>query len=233
MIGSLRGILINKNPESILLDVNGVGYELEVPASTLCLLPPSNQETYIYVLTHVREDAIRLFGFITQFDKKVFQELISVSGVGPKAALALLGSMDGHDLCEIINCGQIAKLTATPGIGPKTAERLILELKTKVQKLLARHKDDVEIQKSIITKNIAGSIVTENKITQKIEQKIIRRQIVEDLKSGLTNLGYKDKQFTEVVNSFEQRMQLGEEITLEVALKEALCKLSERILQKN
>ncbi|KAB8033463.1 Holliday junction branch migration protein RuvA [Fluviispira multicolorata] len=233
MIGSLRGILIGKNPENILLDVAGVGYELEVPASTLCLLPQLQQEAYVFVLTHVREDAIRLFGFISTFDKKVFQELISVSGVGPKAALALLGSVDGYELCEIINCAQIAKLTAIPGIGPKTAERLILELKTKVQKLLARHKDDVEIQKSNITKNIAGSIVNENKISQKVELKIIRRQIVEDLKSGLANLGYKDKQYTEVVNSFEHRMQLGEEITLELALKEALCKLSERILQKN
>ncbi|APJ03785.1 Holliday junction branch migration protein RuvA [Silvanigrella aquatica] len=233
MMGSLRGILAEKSPEYILVDVNGVGYEVEVPATTLCQLPALKQEVSLSILTYVREDSIRLFGFTSSFDKKVFQELTSVSGVGPKAALALLGPVDGYDLCEIITSGQIVKLTAIPGVGPKTAERLILELKTKMQKLMARKKDDVEIQKTKISSNLAASIMDNQNVSHKMEQKLIRKQIIEDLKSALSNLGYKDKQYGEVVHSFEQRMQLGEKISIEIALKESLSKLSERILQKH
>lgn len=233
MIGFLRGVLIEKTPENIIIDVAGVGYEVEVPATTLCQLPALQQEVHLSILTHVREDAIRLFGFTSSFDKKVFQELIHISGVGPKAALALLGPVDGYDLCEIITAGQVAKLTAIPGVGPKTAERLLLELKDKMQKLIARKKDDIEIQKTRISSNIAGSIVDSQKISHKMEQKLLRRQVIEDLKSALSNLGYKDKQYFEVVNNFEQRMQLGENISIEVALKESLSKLSERMIQKH
>jgi holliday junction DNA helicase RuvA len=233
MIGFLRGILIEKKPENIIIDVSGVGYEIEIPATTLCQLPEVQQEVQLSILTHVREDAIRLFGFTSSFDKKVFHELISVSGVGPKAALALLGAVDGYDLCEIITTGQISKLTAIPGVGPKTAERLMLELKDKMQKLITRKKDDIEIQKTRLSSNIAGSIVDSQKVSHKIEQKLLRRQIIEDLKSALSNLGYKDKQYLEVVNSFEQRMQLGENISIEIALKESLSKLSERMIQKH
>lgn len=233
MIGFLRGILIEKTPENIVIDVAGVGYEIEVPASTLCQLPSLLNEVQLSILTHVREDAIRLFGFSSSFDKKVFQELISVSGVGPKAALALLGPMDGYDLCEIIITAQLTKLTAIPGIGLKTGERIILELKEKLQKKLARKKDDVEIQKTIVTENMAGSVLNGNKASQKIELKLIRKQIVEDLKSALSNLGYKDKQYNEVVNSLEQRLLLGENISIEIALKESLSKLSERMIQKH
>lgn len=233
MIGFLRGILLEKTPENIIIDVSGIGYEVEVPATTLCQLPALKQEVHLSILTHVREDAIRLFGFSSSFDKRVFQELISISGVGPKAALALLGPVDGYDLCEIITAGQISKLTAIPGVGPKTAERLLLELKDKMQKLIARKKDDVEIQKTRISSNIAGSIIDSQKVSHKMEQKLLRRQIIEDLKSALSNLGYKDKQYLEVVNSFEQRMQLGENISIEIALKESLTKLSERMIQKH
>ncbi|KAB8040676.1 Holliday junction branch migration protein RuvA [Silvanigrella paludirubra] len=233
MIGFLRGILIEKNPENIVIDVGGVGYEIEVPATTLCQLPTLLNEVQLSILTHVREDAIRLFGFSSSFDKKVFQELIQVSGVGPKAALALLGPVDGYDLCEIITTAQITKLTSIPGVGPKTAERLVLELKDKLQKKLARKRDDIEIQKTKISENMAGSILNSNKASQKIEQKLIRKQIVEDLKSALFHLGYKDKQYFEVVNSVEQRLQHGENISFELALKESLSKLSERMILKH
>lgn len=232
MIGFLRGILIEKNPECIVIEVSGVGYEIEVPATTLCQLPALNHEVSLYILTHVREDAIRLFGFTSSFDKKVFQNLLNVSGIGPKAALALLSSIDGYDLCEVINSGQIAKLTAIPGIGLKTAERLLLELKDKTQKLISRKKDEIEIQKSEINLSVTEKN-NRPKISQKVEQKIIRRQIIEDLKSALSNLGYKDRQYSDIVSSFDQRMQLGENISIEIALKESLSKLSERIIQKH
>ena len=105
------------------------------------------------------------------------QSEIQVSGVGPKAALALLGPVDGYDLCEIITTAQITKLTSIPGVGPKTAERLVLELKDKLQKKLARKRDDIEIQKTKISENMAGSILNSNKASQKIEQKHFGRKI--------------------------------------------------------
>ena len=106
-----------------------VAYEVEVPASSLCLLPPLNQEAELYIITHVREDALRLFGFANYFDKLIFDSLIQVSGIGPKAALALLGVVDGFELCDMIINNQVVRLTSIPGIGAKTAERLVLELK--------------------------------------------------------------------------------------------------------
>ena len=238
MIGYLCGILLEKKPEGILvLTTGGVGYEIEVPASTLCQLPDLSQETKLFILTHVREDAIRLFGFANAFDKKVFQTLINVSGVGPKAALALLGSLEGLELCEVILSGKISQLTTIPGIGLKTAERLLLELKEKIQKLLARHQENLEIQNN--AHNIWSphhlpasppqdpSVFVDRKIK---EQKIIHRQIIEDLKSALGHLGYKDRQYQEIISRVEQRLCGGEPLSLEVALKEALTKLSERIL---
>ena len=95
MIGFLKGTLFEKKPDHVLLLVNGVGYQVEVPASSLCQLPSLNHETSLFIYTHVREDAIRLFGFIHSFDKLVFDSLLQVSGIGPKAALALLGAVDG------------------------------------------------------------------------------------------------------------------------------------------
>lgn len=232
MIGWLKGILIEKNPENITIDVSGVGYELEVPASTLCQLPELQQDVILNVFTHVREDAIRLFGFENSFDKKVFQDLISVSGVGPKAALALLGPVDGVEICEIITSGNVARLTAIPGIGPKTAERLILELKSKLQKSLARNKDNIEISTAQKIKNIEGAVAANSKSTNQIQKRILQKQLIEDLKSALSNLGYKDKQYSEVVLGFEKRLNEGESISLESALKESLTKLSERIVQR-
>ncbi|WP_338634784.1 Holliday junction branch migration protein RuvA [Spirobacillus cienkowskii] len=232
MIGFLRGILIEKSPEKIIIDTSGVGYEIEVPATTLCQLPSLQQETQIHILTHVREDSIRLFGFATSFDKKVFIELINVSGVGPKVALALLSTTDGSNLCEIIVSGQVAKLTAIPGVGVKTAERLILELKTKMQKLLARRNEELDLNGQLFNQDTSLlHDVKIQKISQNVHKKLIQKQLIEDLKSALSNLGYKDKQFSDVLHSFERRMNDGETITIEIGLKEALTKLTERIIQ--
>jgi Holliday junction DNA helicase RuvA len=232
MIGFLRGILIEKSAEKIIINISGIGYEIEVPATTLCQLPSLYQDAQVHILTHVREDSIRLFGFATSFDKKVFMELINVSGVGPKAALALLSTTDGANLCEIIVSGQIAKLTAIPGVGTKTAERLILELKTKMQKLLARRNEELDLkEQTLIQDNSLLHDIKIQKISQNVHKKLIQKQLIEDLKSALSNLGYKDKQFSDVLHSFERRMNDGETITIEIALKEALTKLTERIIQ--
>lgn len=213
MIGYLKGILAEKKPDHILLLVNNVGYEVEVPASSLCLLPKLNEVTSLYILTYVREDCLRLFGFVSYFDKLIFDSLIQVSGIGPKAALALLGVVDGVELCHMIIHNQVARITATPGIGLKTAERLVLELKTKLQKLLARHNGE------------------QFDAASEQNHKFIGNQIVDDLKSALLNLGYKEKQFAQIVDETAQKIQKGDDVPFEVAFKNILKKLSEHALK--
>ena len=227
MIGYLKGILFEKKPDHIILLVNGVGYEVEVPASSLCLLPPLNQEAELYIITHVREDALRLFGFANYFDKLIFDSLIQVSGIGPKAALALLGVVDGFELCDMIINNQVVRLTSIPGIGAKTAERLVLELKTKLQKVQARY----EGSERVVTLFDDNMKLEKKPIPQKQTTKLIRTQIVDDLKSALSNLGYKEKQFAQVVEHFAQKIHAGEDLPFEVALKQVLKKLSEHVLK--
>ena len=236
MIGFLRGILLEKTPDSLIIDAGGVGYELTVPASSICALPPEGAQASLYIHTHVREDAIRLFGFATLFDRKVFEALLSVSSVGPKLAVTLLGPVDGLELCHALVNSQIALLVSIPGVGAKTAERLILELKTKAQKLIAvQNLYGAEKRATLFPvpedSIPAGTTSTLRKADfAKLDKKLAQRRILEDLRSALGNLGYKDKQIAEVVSPYEARVQNGEDLTLEMALREALKKLSGHVL---
>lgn len=128
MIGCLQGTLAGKSPPQVLLDVNGVGYELDVPMSTFFNLPAIGER--VLLLTHlaVREDAHILFGFLTPAERQTFRELIRISGVGPRTALAILSGLSVDDLCRAVQQRDGARLTKVPGIGKKTAERLLLEL---------------------------------------------------------------------------------------------------------
>lgn len=129
MIGYLRGILLDKEPPFITLDVNGVGYELEVPMSTLFQLPELNKELEIHTHLVVREDAQLLFGFYSKRDRLMFRELIKLNGVGPKLALALMSGMSANELIACVQAEDKAQLMKVPGVGKKTAERLLVELK--------------------------------------------------------------------------------------------------------
>ena len=131
MIGYLKGDVIKKFPDgsSIILNVNGVGYRLELPMSVFCDVTLNQAHVELYILTHVREDAIRLFGFKSDSDLSMFESFLSVSGIGPKVALALLGSFSSHELCDVILSEDLARLTSVPGVGGKTGERIILEMK--------------------------------------------------------------------------------------------------------
>ena len=131
MIGRLRGILAAKQPPDILLEVGGVGYELQVPMTTLYQLPEVGQE--ITLLTHfvVREDAQQLYGFAEASDRRLFRELIKVSGVGPRLALTLLSGMDASEFARCLQRDDISALIALPGVGRKTAERLLVEMRDK------------------------------------------------------------------------------------------------------
>ncbi len=135
MIASLTGRLAFKAPTHLVLDVHGVGYEVFIPLSTYYGLPNLSESTSLSVHTHVREDAIQLFGFLTSQEKDAFVLLTSVSGVGPKLALSVLSALPVSDLVSAIQSGDVEKLTTVPGIGNKSASRLVLELKDKVEKL--------------------------------------------------------------------------------------------------
>lgn len=135
MIASLTGRLAFKAPPYLVLDVHGVGYEVFIPLSTYYGLPNLSESISLSVHTHVREDAIQLFGFLTSQEKDAFVLLTSVSGVGPKLALSVLSALPVSDLVSAIQSGDVEKLTTVPGIGHKSASRLVLELKDKVGKL--------------------------------------------------------------------------------------------------
>lgn len=132
MIGRIAGILLEKNPPQVLVDCGGVGYEVDVPMSTFYNLPALGER--ILLLTHqvVREDAHLLYGFGTQAERATFRELVKISGVGPRTALSILSGLSVADLAEAVTLQEAGRLTRVPGIGKKTAERLLLELKGKL-----------------------------------------------------------------------------------------------------
>ncbi|MBN2369418.1 MAG: Holliday junction branch migration protein RuvA [Vicinamibacteria bacterium] len=135
MIGHLQGELISKLPHEILIDVAGVGYRVLIPLSTYYRLGEPRSRVALFIHTHVREDALLLFGFGTTDEKSLFERLISVSGVGPKLAINILSGIEAPDLTSALRTGDVAALTRIPGVGKRTAERLILELRHKMPTL--------------------------------------------------------------------------------------------------
>jgi Holliday junction DNA helicase RuvA len=135
MIANLRGRLLEKHPNRVIIDVQGVGYDVHVPLSTFYEMADPGAEIALRVHTHVREDALTLFGFATLLELQIFERLISVSGIGPKLALAVLSGIETGELVAAIRQANVARLIAIPGIGKKTAERIGLELKDKMATL--------------------------------------------------------------------------------------------------
>jgi len=135
MIAALTGRLAHKAPTHVTLDVQGVGYEVHVPLSTFYALPDLNESASLSIHTHLREDAIQLYGFATALEKDSFVLLTGVSGIGPKLALSVLSALNVPDLVSAIQAGDVDKLASVPGIGKKTAARIALELKDKVERL--------------------------------------------------------------------------------------------------
>ncbi len=132
MIALLRGILLEKHPNQAIVEAGGVGYDLTIPVSTFTALPEAGQEVRLRVHTHVREDALQLFGFVSQEEKTLFEKLTGVSGIGPKLAITILSGLNAPDLIAAIRNGALEQLVRIPGIGKKTAERMILELRDKL-----------------------------------------------------------------------------------------------------
>src|SRR5580658_11070823 len=153
MIALLRGVLVEKTPNQAILETGGVGYDVTIPISTFSQLPEAGAETKLRVHTHVREDIIALYGFLTADEKNLFEKLIGVSGIGPGLAVKVLSGMAAADLLAAIRRNEIEKLVRIPGVGKKTAERMVLELRDKlpapagvegvVQPTLSRLDEDV------------------------------------------------------------------------------------------
>jgi Holliday junction DNA helicase RuvA len=162
MIGSLRGTLVEKRPNQLLLEVGGVGYQVQIPLSTFAVLGPLHAETLLLIHTHVREDQFSLYGFLTAREKQCFELLLSASGVGPSLALKILSGMTLDDLVPAIRKGDLVQLVRIPGVGRKTAERIVLELRDK----------------------LTGVDVPEHGIPA------TKSQLESDVSSALVNLGY-------------------------------------------
>lgn len=135
MIGLLRGKLIDKRPNQVLIEVGGVGYQVQIPLSTFAALGSLHQETTLLIYTHVREDQLALYGFLTVREKHCFELLISASGVGPSLALRILSGMSVEELVPAIRKGDLVQLVRIPGVGRKTAERMVLELRDKLAQI--------------------------------------------------------------------------------------------------
>jgi holliday junction DNA helicase RuvA len=132
MIASLRGVLLEKHPNQAIIETGGVGYDVTIPVSTFSHLPDSGAAVTLRIHTHVREDALALFGFLTQDEKAIFEKLISVSGIGPTLAVKILSGLAARDLINAIRRGEVERLVRIPGVGKKTAERMVLELRDKL-----------------------------------------------------------------------------------------------------
>ncbi len=135
MIAHLRGTLLEKHPNAVIVDVQGVGYEVTIPVSAFSSLPEKGQPVQLHIYTHVREDALALFGFVSAADKALFEKLITVSGIGPKLAVTTLSGLTASDLVAAIRSGAVDQLVRIPGVGKKTAERMVLELRDKLDLL--------------------------------------------------------------------------------------------------
>ena len=198
MIAQIRGHLIHKSPGSVIVETNGIGYQLFVSLSTFYDLPETQQNVVLHTHTHVREDLLQLYGFSTLLEKELFQLLIGVSGIGPKLALNILSGISPPELIRSLSAGDMARLVSIPGVGRKTAERMLLDLQEKAQKVEAR-----------------GAL-------PRIDLRPAEG-ITEDVVSALVNLGYKKNQAEKAVESV---LRQAPEITLEKALRESLKVLS-------
>ena len=196
MIGYLTGKIISKKPTKILLDVNGVGYSVNISISTFEKLPDLNESTSLYIYTSVKEDAITLYGFSIPAEKEMFELLISVSGIGPKLAQSLLSGIQVDELKYAIDEGNLSRIIAVPGIGRKTAERLLVELRDKMDKLSEKF-EPAE----------AGA----------------PSSVRSDAVAALVNLGYNIKTAEKVVRNI---MNTKTSATIEDVIKEALAELN-------
>ena len=193
MIEYLKGTCIARLATGIVLDVNGVGYGLLMPLSALCEIGPGQTDVGLWVVTHVREDAIRLFGFQTYEERLGFEVLTSVSGVGPKVALAVLSTLGVGTLKRAVAEDKLQVLQSVPGVGPRLAERLLVELRPKLKKF--------EVAKVMMAPGRESSVTAmprEFDVGSETPAGV-RDAILEDVRSALDNLGFKEKEINAIM----------------------------------
>ncbi len=199
MIAYVNGMIDDISEDNVVLDVGGIGYNVKISASTAEKLPGVGKQAKLYTYTSVREDAIQLFGFLTRDDLDIFRKCISVSGIGPKGGLAILSVLDADSLRFAIMTGDAKAISKAPGIGTKTAERLILELKGKVQM------KDTRIGQEIVGSEAEGGI----------GDNVQKREAVE----ALVSLGYGRAEAVKAVNAVEGIEEMDSGAALKAALK--------------
>jgi Holliday junction DNA helicase RuvA len=199
LIAHLRGRLFEKQPNRIVVDVSGVGYDVFVPLSTFYSLGNPGDEVALRIHTHVREDALTLYGFATLLEQGLFERLIGVSGIGPRLALSVLSGIEPLELVRAIERGDVARLTAIPGVGKKTSERLVLELKDR-------------LPRAQLAAAVAGLTAPEEPVLR------------DDVLSALLNLGYHrplaERAVDAAIKTFGATSDAGFERTLKQALRE-------------
>lgn len=196
MIAFLRGRVLEKHPNRVIVDVGGVGYDLAVPLSTFYAIGDANAEIALRVHTHVREDQLALFGFATVLELTVFERLIGISGIGPKLALAVLSGIEPRELIAALQHNDVARLTRIPGVGKKTAERIVLELRDRLPKAM----------EAIATGALPPAPADE---------------LREDLTSTLVNLGYHRQAIDKTLERLlKDRADADFQDTLRAALKD-------------
>jgi Holliday junction DNA helicase RuvA len=200
MIAHLTGILFSKSPQSVVVDTAGVGYHIYIPLSTFYQLPDEMEKVSLHVYTHVREDMLQLFGFQTETEKEIFLLLISVSGIGPKLSLNILSGIGIEELLSAIMSANSERISAIPGVGKKTSQRITLELKEKVSDIF----EGMEIR-------------------PREEMQIRNKEIFDDALSALTNLGYPSRSAKSII---ENILRSDNDVNLDTLLKEALRNLA-------
>ena len=202
MIGFLSGKLVEKEANSVLVDVGGVGYEVTIPLSTFYELGDVGSEVQLRIFTHVREDALQLFGFKTAREQDLYSKLISVQGIGAKSGMTMLSGMSADEIVGAIRTDNIARLTSIPGVGKKTAERMVIELRDKVGEMAAAAGAGAQAS--------AGSAVGSD-------------EAFDDALSALVNLGY---QRNAAEKALQQVMKDGADLNVQKLLRLALQRLA-------
>jgi Holliday junction DNA helicase RuvA len=200
MIAWLSGRLRYKATDHLVIDVAGIGYRVAVPLSTYCAIPDKGTDVTLHIHTYVREDALSLFGFLTEAEKDMFLLLLGVSGIGPKLALAILSSISVPDLALTIQDADVSRLCTIPGIGKKTAARMLLEMKDKLK-------------------------LADRAVPSQFSGHSVRSDDIEDVIVALVNLGYKRQQAEEIVNKVKHDRP---GIEVEELIREALSRLLKR-----
>ena len=205
MIAHLSGTLLYKQTTTVILDVGGVGYEVTIPLSTFYDLEDAGKEVKLRIYTHVREDALQLYGFKTARERELFQQLISVSGIGPKLGITMLSGMSADEIIVSIRQNNLARLTSIPGVGKKTAERLVIELRDKIAALSSPALEEE------FAAQAGGAPASEDAVR-------------DDALSALINLGYQKAAAEKAIMAAIQ--EGGEDVSVETILRRALRTLA-------